>query len=69
MTMPTEAPHPIEPRYLDTADAAWYLGLAKHTLECWRSAGIGPAYSRLGRLIRYTKDDLKAWADRDRVAS
>lgn len=47
----------IESPYMDTEQAARYLGLSKITLQQWRVAGIGPAYSKGGR-VKYHKDDL-----------
>lgn len=50
----------------DPAGAAAYIGgadspLSILTLACWRCEGIGPAYVRAGRLIRYRQADLDAW--------
>ena len=38
--------------------AARYLGLAVSTLNKWRCYGTGPKYLKLGRAVRYTKDEL-----------
>ena len=35
------------------------LGLPEKTLADWRSRGIGPAYVRLGRHVRYRDSDLE----------
>jgi len=32
-------------------------------LEIWRSTGKGPAYLKLGPLVRYAKSDLDAWLE------
>jgi hypothetical protein len=45
-----------------------YLGgtdkpLSVLTLADWRTKGIGPAYFRVGRLIRYRQADLDAWLE------
>jgi hypothetical protein len=48
--------------FLNTAQAAHYLGLAKRTLEDWRGEGLGPASRRHGRFVRYHIDDLDAWS-------
>ena len=34
-------------------------GLSPRTLERWRIEGRGPAYVRVGRLIRYRTEDLE----------
>lgn len=47
-----------EKRIFTTEEAAEYLGLAKVTLECWRSRGGGPEYLKFGKAVRYRKDHL-----------
>ena len=37
------------------------------TLANWRTYGRGPAYVRLGRLVRYQVADLEEWIERRRV--
>lgn len=54
--------------FLNTAQAAHYLGLAKRTLEDWRGEGLGPAPRRHGRFVRYHIDDLDAWSKGRRSA-
>jgi hypothetical protein len=43
------------------ADAAAYIGVAPKTLAIWRSAGKGPRFYKLGRLIVYQREDLDAY--------
>ena len=50
--------------FLNTAQAAHYVGLAERTLETMRGQGAGPAFRRHGRFIRYHIDDLDAWSRR-----
>ena len=52
--------------FLDTPEAANYLGLQSSTLEAWRCRGGGPAFVKLGRLVRYRHADLDAFIE-DRV--
>ncbi len=48
--------------WLDTDDAAAYLGSTSGTLKNWRAAGRGPRYRILqDRLVRYHRDDLDAF--------
>lgn len=47
--------------YLNTAQAAHYLGLSPRTLEKMRADGVGPKYYRKGRSIRYLVRDLDGW--------
>lgn len=50
-----------------TDEAAAYLGLSVAALRNWRIRGGGPVYKKLGRIVRYTQDDLDAWlAERTR---
>lgn len=37
----------LPPGYLNTPEAASYLGYRPHTLECWRSGRIGPVFTKL----------------------
>jgi predicted DNA-binding transcriptional regulator AlpA len=53
-----------DPARLDTAEAARLLGLAGRTLEKHRSYGTGPKYTKVGRRVFYTSDDLRTWAER-----
>lgn len=53
------------PTLFITAEAAHYLGLATTTLNKWRIYGHGPRFVKLGRAVRYRKDDLDRYlADR-----
>jgi len=49
--------------------AAELLGLSSRTLQAWRIKGIGPAFVRAGRAIRYRRRDLIAWMDANTVVS
>lgn len=52
--------------FLNTAQAAHYLGLAQRTLEDMRGHGAGPVIRRHGRFVRYHIDDLDAWSRGER---
>ena len=54
---------------LDTYEAAEYLGVPRQTLAVWRTRHkkTGPAYVRMGRWIKYRRDDLDAYIDAQRV--
>ncbi len=61
-TSPNHCQLPIE--YLDTKQAAEWLGLSPRTLEGLRHRGGGPLYKKWGpKLVRYAISDLRAWAD------
>jgi len=49
--------------FLSTAQAAFYIGLSRRTLEKMRIVGGGPVYRKHGRYVRYHIDDLNAWSD------
>ena len=48
--------------FLSTAQAAFYVGLSRRTLEKMRLSGRGPTYRKHGRYVRYHIDDLDAWS-------
>lgn len=49
--------------FLNTAQAAHYLGLSAHLMERMRARGAGPTFRRHARFVRYHIDDLIAWSD------
>lgn len=48
--------------FLNTAQAAFYVGLSRRTLEKMRLVGGGPRFRKHGRYVRYHIDDLDAWS-------
>ena len=53
--------------YLDTRQAASHLNVSPQFLEKARHFGDGPQYHALTpRCIRYRRDDLDAWAAKNR---
>lgn len=48
--------------FLDTGQAAFYIGLSYRTLEKMRVVGGGPKFRKHGRYVRYHIDDLDAWS-------
>ncbi len=66
----TERPgrRPDDGRYVDTREAAARLGLAPATLARYRITGEGPVHHRFGGCVRYSADDLEAWAAGRRTA-
>ena len=47
--------------FMTTQQAADKLGISKRTLEGMRLRGGGPAYVKVGRLVRYTDELLEQW--------
>lgn len=56
-------------KLIDSKAAAELLGVKAGWLDDQRGAGKGPAFHRIGALIRYTESDLEAWVRAQRVAS
>lgn len=54
---------------LTTREAAQYLGLAVSTLNKWRCHGGGPEFLKLGRAVRYRREDLDAFLATRRLSS
>ena len=55
--------------FLNTDQAAHYVGLSRRTLEKMRTAGGGPRFRKHGRYVRYHIDDLDEWsADRVKIS-
>jgi hypothetical protein len=52
---------------LNEVRAADFLNLSVRTLQAWRNKGVGPAFVRAGRAIRYRPADLVAWIDANTV--
>ena len=51
--------------WLDPEAAAAYLSLSARTLENWRAAGVGPAFVRIGRRVRYAASALDEFVLRE----
>lgn len=48
---------------LDEKQAASYLHLSVALLRKWRTYGDGPAFVKIGRLVRYRQLDLDAYVE------
>lgn len=48
---------------LRTKQAAEYLDLRPVTLEAWRVRGGGPVFIKLGKAVRYRREDLDAYIE------
>ena len=46
---------------MTTKEAAEYLQISEWTLGRWRRAGEGPKSHKLGRQVRYRRQDLEIW--------
>jgi hypothetical protein len=50
-------------RLLDTHQTARLLDIKPKTLEVWRWRGFGPAFRKIGHLVRYEEAEVLAWVD------
>ena len=55
--------------YMNTREAAAWLGLSPRTLDRYRVSGEGPAFHRFGSRVRYLPADLEEWASARRRVS
>ncbi len=53
---------------LTEVQAADLLNLSVRTLQAWRLRGGGPCFVRLGRAVRYRRQDLTSWLDANTLA-
>lgn len=51
----------------NAAQVAEYLGTTTGRLANLRSAGIGPAYVKIGSSVRYRVEDIEAYVDANTV--
>lgn len=58
-----------QPELLTITESAEVLRTPVATLRYWRHLGTGPRRFRLGRRVRYRREDLHAWIDARRAAA
>jgi excisionase family DNA binding protein len=51
----------LSPVFLTQREVAEQLRLPVRTVEDWRLTRSGPPYLKLGRHVRYDRDELLAW--------
>ena len=65
----------MDKKVFKEAEAASYICMSRSFLSQDRAYGTlanrtpGPKYIRIGRAIRYLKDDLDMWLDQHRICS
>ena len=57
----------MDDRFVSDKEAAGLLGLNRQTLANWRHLQQGPAYSKLGRSVRYRISDLVSYCEARKV--
>lgn len=50
-------------KLLTVHEAAQFLNITQGALYAMKQRGQGPAYIRIGRRIRYRRDQLQKWLD------
>ncbi len=68
MPVPSPTVQPCEALHGED-HVATILGVRVKTLQAWRVRGAGPAFIRVGRLVRYRPSDLQRWIESRRVPS
>ena len=53
--------------YLDTEEAARFLGLSATALEHWRTRREGPPFVKVGRAVRYSIAELRDFMSAHRL--
>ena len=53
---------------LTEQDAADVLCQSVRTLQKWRVTGFGPSYFKIGRSVRYRRQELTEWVESRRMA-
>jgi predicted DNA-binding transcriptional regulator AlpA len=48
-------------KLINNAQTAERIGVRPSTLEIWRVQGKGPAFRKIGRLVRYAESDVQGW--------
>jgi predicted DNA-binding transcriptional regulator AlpA len=52
---------PLDPAYLDTPELAERWGVSARTIEGWRRRRKGPAFIRIGSLVRYSTEAVETY--------
>lgn len=52
------------PQLLSIEELADYLRIPRTTIYVWRSNGVGPPGIKIGRHVRFRRDDVEAWLEK-----
>lgn len=50
-----------DPQYISPEDLAQMLNVPVGTVYQWRTRGVGPAGFRVGKHVRYRREDVERW--------
>ena len=53
--------------FLNTEELAAFLGIKPQTINIWRMKHKGPSYIKIGRNVRYKRQDIESWIENCRV--
>jgi excisionase family DNA binding protein len=56
----------MEECLMSVQDLAQFLGVPKRTIYGWRTQGMGPLGHRIGRHVRYRRQDVDRWLEEQR---
>ncbi|MDK2955674.1 MAG: hypothetical protein PWQ57_1170 [Desulfovibrionales bacterium] len=54
---------------LNVIETAALLGVSRHTLDHWRSQGLGPRYVALGSRVAYRRQDLNDFLEKNQIVT
>lgn len=54
---------------MDEAALADFVGVTLKTLQKWRWQRTGPTFVKMGRLIRYRREDVERWLESQLVTT
>lgn len=57
------------PPLASPADLTRVLGIPKNTQNDWRSKGRGPKFLKIGRAVRYRREEVIEWLESQEYAS
>ncbi len=49
------------PVLLTEKESADLMRISPKTLQAWRTSGGGPAFTKVGRAVRYSRDTIESW--------
>lgn len=55
----------MDRQWYTRSEAADYLGFSVKTLANWAASGAGPDLRRVGRAVRYHRDELNRFVERN----
>ena len=58
-----------DPQWITETEAAARIGVSLRTLQRYRAAESGPAYSAIGGRLRYMPEDVEQWLTDQRRSS